>query len=858
MSFCFQLNGLDAAINSCVEKRAAIEAEFGGKAALDEAHAKHETAIKAAGQRAQECARLQVIKEAEIKKIKHDQRQLISRMELLQNKIVAHRKTKEKNDREIARIAEANSKDNSEANAAREAKMEAIKETRGQVEEQIAAKRAEMAAQQPLEVEAQRAESTALADLNQSRTRLSKAEADLRMMMSESGASAAAGASKHNYMFGLHTAKFWREIENEQWTHKPIGPLGEYVQVPDEHAKWLIAINQCMKQKEMSMYIVDNFDDQQKLQAIFKRVMQQERRFKPIIQIIPFGAKEKYKMVKPKVNFPLVIDCIRVENPVAFNAVLFACKPERHGLHSDINTAVSEIAQHRPGSGGNDFVTGSFLTNGAKISLRGEGGSTIREAPREPQLFRVDHAERIRELKAVVDECKAKFAAATEEHEKQRNLVQSFDPTKHALRYALSKLNTKLAQLDEQLGELEDEAQREQYNRSRLDDTHLVQANTDLLNEIGELEASIEAIRAQDSSHFADRIAALEAEKEKLMLAESTAQTELQTEEDLQAKFMRKWVKQDAKIKSLRAAEKEHQEKRTEVALGLARISSTLEQAEKEASLLSDKVVSDEPEKVLVAKITAKQNTLAEKKKRNPIDVIKVRDELKAAQALREQTEARMAGSISTHEALKQASQRRIKKLAEFRRTLADAASLKFNELLSKSGAAGRLEFDPKEQTLNLIVNTDVRDSDRAAAANTVALSGGERSTTTISFVLAVGENVECPFRAIDEFDVFMDSINRRTAMNMLLADAKSRRDRQFFFLTPQSDARRTYEGRRVSLFARAHSCSLLPVSIVARDISALPRDDPYLKLHVLADPPRDHQQRRIDTMINGDEEDEE
>ena len=47
--------------------------------------------------------------------------------------------------------------------------------------------------------------------------------------------------------------------------------------------------------------------------------------------------------------------------------------------------------------------------------------------------------------------------------------------------------------------------------------------------------------------------------------------------------------------------------------------------------------------------------------------------------------------------------------------------------------------------------------------------SGGERSYTTVAFLLAIGQWTESPFRCMDEFDVFMDPINRRVATETLL-----------------------------------------------------------------------------------------
>jgi chromosome segregation ATPase len=67
-----------------------------------------------------------------------------------------------------------------------------------------------------------------------------------------------------------------------------------------------------------------------------------------------------------------------------------------------------------------------------------------------------------------------------------------------------------------------------------------------------------------------------------------------------------------------------------------------------------------------------------------------------------------------------------------------------------------------------------------------VCFSGGERSFTTVAFILALGKWTESPFRAMDEYDVFMDAVNRRIATQTLLEFALEEDGLQFVLLTPQ------------------------------------------------------------------------
>jgi chromosome segregation ATPase len=62
--------------------------------------------------------------------------------------------------------------------------------------------------------------------------------------------------------------------------------------------------------------------------------------------------------------------------------------------------------------------------------------------------------------------------------------------------------------------------------------------------------------------------------------------------------------------------------------------------------------------------------------------------------------------------------------------------------------------------------------------------SGGERTTATMSFLLALQKHVRSPFRAVDEYDIHMDPKNREMIARMLLSMIKDSTS-QYIVITP-------------------------------------------------------------------------
>ncbi|RAH53861.1 DEAD-domain-containing protein [Aspergillus piperis CBS 112811] len=82
-------------------------------------------------------------------------------------------------------------------------------------------------------------------------------------------------------------------------------------------------------------------------------------------------------------------------------------------------------------------------------------------------------------------------------------------------------------------------------------------------------------------------------------------------------------------------------------------------------------------------------------------------------------------------------------------------------------------------------VEPDITKDSAGRGAKT--LSGGEKSFSQVCLLLALWEAMGSPIRCLDEFDVYMDHINRKMAIDMLMLAARRSIGRQFILITPGS-----------------------------------------------------------------------
>ncbi|KAJ4164127.1 hypothetical protein LMH87_005812 [Akanthomyces muscarius] len=137
-------------------------------------------------------------------------------------------------------------------------------------------------------------------------------------------------------------------------------------------------------------------------------------------------------------------------------------------------------------------------------------------------------------------------------------------------------------------------------------------------------------------------------------------------------------------------------------------------------------------------------------------------------------------------DSLKGAITQRLFLWRQFQRQISARIRIQFNYLLSERGFRGKIDLRHKERKVVLHIEPD-ETRKNSGGRDTKTLSGGEKSFSSICMLLSVWEAIGSPIRCLDEFDVFMDNVNRAISTNMLVDAARRSVSRQYILITPNA-----------------------------------------------------------------------
>lgn len=118
---------------------------------------------------------------------------------------------------------------------------------------------------------------------------------------------------------------------------------------------------------------------------------------------------------------------------------------------------------------------------------------------------------------------------------------------------------------------------------------------------------------------------------------------------------------------------------------------------------------------------------------------------------------------------LKKSYMQRLDQYRAFQRWISARSRTNFQYLLGERKYRGKLLLDHKKKTLDVHVEPDATKKEDAGR-QTKTLSGGEKSFSSVCLLLSLWEAMGSPLRCLDEFDVYMDDINRDVSTSMIVS----------------------------------------------------------------------------------------
>ncbi|KAJ1516248.1 Structural maintenance of chromosomes protein 6 [Coelomomyces lativittatus] len=147
------------------------------------------------------------------------------------------------------------------------------------------------------------------------------------------------------------------------------------------------------------------------------------------------------------------------------------------------------------------------------------------------------------------------------------------------------------------------------------------------------------------------------------------------------------------------------------------------------------------------------------------------------------------------HLHLRQSSDTRAREFEALKLHISTAASCYFTQRMASRKLEGTLIFSHTEKALHVKIQLDEPEKKKkngggggpSIQREMASFSGGEKSFSTVCLLLSLWDAVPSPLRCMDEFDVYMDEINRAIAMQQLMSAAKESSGCQYLFITPLS-----------------------------------------------------------------------
>jgi chromosome segregation ATPase len=610
--------------------------------------------------------------------------------------------------------------------------------------------------------------------------------------------------------FGSMASNFVAAIEKAhsegKFLEKPLGPIGRYLGLRDR--TFALAVEVAIGQ-QLETFLVGSKKDLDTLNQIFKEALRGAGAYAsamPRIGVCDFH-KERYTLPPSKVpQCTTVLSLLTCEHPVVVNYLIDMARVEGIALMPSTPNGTQkckELAQKQ-------FVRSVVDCDGNRGTYRNTSfvfdGFDQRSQQRGPRLG-LSKQEKIKELESRLREATSQASSASQELGRLRLDMQKAERAYHEYESKVKDARLEVDHARSTISMLESTRDEPDGNLEAPEDDLRTQIETQSAN-VMEFQSKVEDAKAQ--------IQSLKKEIAELQERRAGFATQMETRDESLVSIARSRAALKKEIKSTEQfiskmcqrnqmlSEKRSQWEEEVKALqdGIDQAWETtmeiVESREKAAEIkqrLIDKykkkkgICDHDIEKMFTRRALEKKyeqltKTIQEAEKLAGGNLADVEAEYERAAKKLKRDGHEMAKNLNLFKGLQDAYKKREAKLYQVDDYVERTVSSKFKHYMKKKGHFGQIRVKRKEKKLEIGVRIGEKNKD-TVIKDLKQLSGGERSFATVAFALALGGETEAPFRAMDEFDVFMDSVNRKIAMENLMTFAREHASVQFIFLSP-------------------------------------------------------------------------
>lgn len=552
--------------------------------------------------------------------------------------------------------------------------------------------------------------------------------------------------------------------EDNGFEHKPIGPIGRHIQLL--RPEWSTIIERILGLTP-SGFITLNLRDSVRLRGLIKRAGVQRT---PVF--ISNGRPLNLDGKEPDPRFDTILRVLQFDNNLVRDQLVINHKIEQAVLIHDRVEAERVIFQERPRNAAFGLCHHDRL-KGEGISLvvnnRGDQSLDPVKPGMGPPRLRLDNEAQVihqqeilahlrEELKDIQDrlrEADGRIEACTGALDKEKSALTRLEKEK---RVAIANVDNLELELDRyEGGDIDLTNLKELLRTAQAKVEHEGQQYGDMVVKKPEMNAKCEELNSAMKAESAN----LAQFRKRIEEATSRANNKADARSLALSKKNEAYEELDqAKIAKQRATEDRNRK---------SHIAASMEQQARDAGAGERvHIPENETHSSIEAKFKALQKQLEKLEERLGASVQEITERAEQAQLSYEEAKTKYETQVEVQQLMKESLEGRLKKWRIFQRFLSARTRVNFSYLLSERGFRGRMLIDHRNRRLALNVEPD-ETRKASGGRETKTLSGGEKSFSSICMLLAIWEAMGSSIRCLDEFDVFMDNINRAISTDMLV-----------------------------------------------------------------------------------------